>query len=372
MFVRALRRSITVLLSVLVVAVATAPAAAAHSGPPGPTNLASHIDGIRPATTAVTVRLLDLSRQIELRMQGHHVIVVLGYNGEPYLRIDDGGAWENERSPAVYLDQGTNGVPIPPDADPAAPPRWRHISSDTVVRWHDHRTHWMSPLLPTVVREEPDRVHVLTAWELPVRIDDVATSVAGTITWTPGPNPAHWWAIAAVIGALLSVVALIGLRTRPTAAGVALASIQLSAAGAAAVTYAFVPDSSASIAGRLLTRVVLLAVPATGILIGLRWLVRGRPVDGWLFVGTAATFLTLIGGFARSAVFSRSHLDASGPPTATRLLVACTLGAGMALVVSSLRYGNTWRPHAQRLARHGGHHRQRSQPNDATGSLSEG
>ena len=54
-------------------------------------------------------------------------VVILGYSGEPYLRVGAAGAFENVRSPAVYLNATRNGGIPPSSADPSAPPEWRRI-----------------------------------------------------------------------------------------------------------------------------------------------------------------------------------------------------------------------------------------------------
>ena len=87
---------------------------------------------------------------------GADQVIVLGYDGEPYLRLDGDGVWENERSPAVGLNaERQQGEPAG-DADPKAEPSWRKLSGGDTVLFHDHRAHWMGSQPPAAVREDPD------------------------------------------------------------------------------------------------------------------------------------------------------------------------------------------------------------------------
>ena len=89
----------------------------------------------------------------ELTWNGDGEVVVDGYDGEPYLRIDADGVERNVHSPATYLNQNRYArVEMPATADSRAAPEWQQISSGRSVRWHDHRTHWMDVTAPLVVR----------------------------------------------------------------------------------------------------------------------------------------------------------------------------------------------------------------------------
>ena len=92
-------------------------------------------------------------------------MLVFGYQGEPYLRIGPRGTWQNDRSPAVFLNRTR--IPTreaPHDQyDAKATPRWRKISSAPVASWHDHRTHWMATDDPPEVRRDPGSTHVVIA-----------------------------------------------------------------------------------------------------------------------------------------------------------------------------------------------------------------
>ena len=100
--------------------------------------------------------MLNLDDRIQLRAEPGHEVVVLGYEDEPYLRFGaDGTVDVNERSPAYYLNQDRFGeVEVPPDADPAAEPRWAEVAAAGTYDWHDHRIHYMAEGTPPQVTDE--------------------------------------------------------------------------------------------------------------------------------------------------------------------------------------------------------------------------
>jgi len=93
----------------VVLVMAAAPPAEAHTVTGvSPTNYRSQVLDLAPKLAGVTVRLLDLGNRVELVNTGADVSV-LGYQGEPYLRVGPAGVFENTRSPAVYLNRTSAG-----------------------------------------------------------------------------------------------------------------------------------------------------------------------------------------------------------------------------------------------------------------------
>ena len=83
-------------------------------------------------------------------------MVVLGYDGEPYLRVGPRGVFENRRSPATYLNRSRIPTTKPPkSADSSAAPVWHRVSSGTTATWHDHRAHYMGTSEPPAVQRDP-------------------------------------------------------------------------------------------------------------------------------------------------------------------------------------------------------------------------
>ena len=97
-FWRATAAGFALVLTVLLGDGVVRPAAA--EAPAG--DMESIVTSIEPATPGAEVRVLGGDESLRLDVHDGHEVVVLGYVGEPYLRIDPRGeVWENQRSPAV-------------------------------------------------------------------------------------------------------------------------------------------------------------------------------------------------------------------------------------------------------------------------------
>ena len=75
-----------------------------------PTNYRSRIVGVTPPLPDVEVKLLDLGRRVELTNRGDTDVIVLGYEGEPYLRVGPTGVYENDLSPTAEENREGSGV----------------------------------------------------------------------------------------------------------------------------------------------------------------------------------------------------------------------------------------------------------------------
>jgi hypothetical protein len=164
---------------------------------------------------------------IEVENRGGAILEILGYEGEPYLRITAAGVERNRLSPATYLSAERFGdVAVPPIADASAEPEWVRIGDEPRHVWHDHRTHWMSPAPPPFVYASAparagmragivgaigragDDAGIFHEWVVPVLVDGRPAEVRGELVWVDPPSAVPWFAIAA----LLVSPALLGLR----------------------------------------------------------------------------------------------------------------------------------------------------------------
>jgi len=100
----------------------------------------------------------------ELTAPAGHTVIVRGYEGEPYLRFDEGEVYENERSPTTYVNRDE---PPPASASADARPEWRRVATGRTHTWHDHRTHWMAAKPPAAVDRDPDTRHNISDCALP-------------------------------------------------------------------------------------------------------------------------------------------------------------------------------------------------------------
>ncbi len=140
------RLAAATLISVVVLVAPARPASAHTVSGMGANNWKTTLVGISPPQPGLRVRVVEGGSRIQLTATAAEV-TVLGYEGEPYLRIGPTGVYENTRSPAAYLNCSRNGCPVPARADPLARPVWDRISGGPTARWHDHRIHWMGSQL---------------------------------------------------------------------------------------------------------------------------------------------------------------------------------------------------------------------------------
>lgn len=150
--------------------------------------------------------------RVELRWPGSEAVVVLGYAGEPYLRLSPAGAFGRTRARPPSTPTATASA-SPRAADPDTPPDWRLISSSPVAVWHDHRAHWMSRAQPAGARRDPGRPQEVQRWEIPMRVGSAPASITGRLDYLPPPAAWPW-----IVGILVAVLAL-GLTLRRVGAG---------------------------------------------------------------------------------------------------------------------------------------------------------
>jgi hypothetical protein len=320
-------------LLLLALAVATlvelaASPASAHSliGQQG-TNYETEIIGITPPIPGIHAKVIDLGNRVELRDDSRHVVVVFGYQHDPYLRIGPDGAYRNDRSPATFLNQSTAiPGPVPDSYQATAPPRWSRIG-DTVVRWHDHRTHWMGSSDPPVVQHDPSHRHVVIShWKVPLTIDGRPAMLTGNVVWVPGPSPWPWVVLALVLVA--AVVILARLAHDQWFAG----AFALGIAIAAVLALGSWRYSTASAPARFID--VIYDVGTTAVLVVVLALLAHRPdlrrwSPGVLLAGLVLAFGT---GLARVTMLFRSQLPTTLTPGLARALVATAIGIGLGMV----------------------------------------
>jgi hypothetical protein len=189
-------------------------AAAAHGGG-GALGFRSKVTKITPAVQGLSVTVVDYDDRLQLRNDTGEPIVILGYQGEPYLAFRDGHVYRNTRSPATYLNDDRFGqVAIPEQADPKAPPLWEEVSPREDFDWHDHRIHWMSRTLPPKVQAAKDEPHHVFDWSVPARLDGQPLKIAGTLDYEPPPNKIPKPLIALLVAIVLAGGAAVWLRVR--------------------------------------------------------------------------------------------------------------------------------------------------------------
>ena len=255
-------------------------------------------------------------------------MVVLGYEGEPYLRFSaDGTVEQNLNSPATYINDDRYG------ANDLAPerlqgvdvttlePDWEEVATDGSFAWHDHRTHEMRPDSP-VARGES------YPWSAPVllEVDGTTVEVNGEITFEDDVSPLPWFVLALLVG-----VAMVLLADRLPAVGppIEVAAVALLATGVAWVGYS---DQPAAAGASIVPAVVGLIALVLGVVaIAVERLRTVCLLAGGVFLTTWAVF--------RLGVLSNPVLPTTVPFAFERLVTALALGVGVGAVVVAFRSG---------------------------------
>jgi hypothetical protein len=177
-------------------------------------NYRSLITSISPKPAGLNVQVLQFSDRLQLQNGTGRTVTIEGYEGEPYARIEANGTVEvNKHSPAYYLNQSFYGnVTVPSFATAKATPQWSVVDRTGQFEWHDHRIHWMSPVLPPQVKDKGKRTLIFD-WHVPIAVAGRQGTVAGQLFWTPDSSSAP---VAAIVigGAIVVLGLLLVLATR--------------------------------------------------------------------------------------------------------------------------------------------------------------
>jgi hypothetical protein len=199
------------LLTAVLAALALCAGAAAHNLPGGAKNpYTSTVMLITPPAEGVFAAVLGQDDRLWIDNSKRHPLVVLGYEGEPYLRFDRTGVYRNANSPATYVNTTRYGIVlVPKSAKADAPPKWQRVTTAEAWQWHDHRIHWMSPLGPPAVRNDPSKPHHVFTWRVPILVDGKKHTIVGTLDYAPLPKQGRSW-IPYVIAVVLTLLAIAG------------------------------------------------------------------------------------------------------------------------------------------------------------------
>ena len=205
------RRRAAGLAAALAVAVLTvATPAQAHDGRHDFESLIEEVTPIRLGA-GIEIRMIDYDERIELVNRSGETVIVEGYEGEPYARVESGGPVSlNLRSPSLAASNDRWGRTPPggrEDAD--APPRWVQVGGDGTLSWFDRRSHYRQTGVPDAVADPTVR-QKLWDYRIPLRVGGETAAITGTLYWT-GRRP---FPIAAFVALLVATAAcgLFGAR----------------------------------------------------------------------------------------------------------------------------------------------------------------
>jgi LPXTG-motif cell wall-anchored protein len=208
-------------------------AAAASAG--GREEEQSSVERLRPAVEGIDIAVVGGDRFLTLTNDSGKVVLVKGYDDEPYLRfLASGVVQENRRSPSKYVNDDRFGLtPVPAIASSGAEPVWRTVSDNGTYRWFDHRTHSMDKGIPPQVKDPAQRTKIFD-WNVPMEVGGAPVTALGTLEWVPesessddgGLSTGAIAAIAAGVILLLAALAyLLSRRRRRTVPAVAAGGV---------------------------------------------------------------------------------------------------------------------------------------------------
>ena len=262
-----------------------------------------------PVTRAYSAQIYQSDHGLSLTLRPGHVVVVLGYLGEPVIRLDGAGVSVNAASPtarAMHLVDKAQAVE-------AAGPRWRLQRGRHAVVWHDARVQGLPAGLAQGV------------WRVPLVIDGRSGLLSGELRRFPDPPLLLWLAALAAWLAAGSVPLIRHRRDLARTWAMALAVIAAGAATVAAIAFAL--DAYAS-PGTWIVGVDVIIFLAVGV----GMMRRGPPhlhVAAAIWTGLVSFALGLLEG----AVFLHPIVLAILPGTIMRLLVLTAIGAGASAAV---------------------------------------
>jgi hypothetical protein len=186
--------------------VVVAPTAAAHDHGSDSAPYDSRILSVVPPVAGLSVTTSDAGEYLNLANTGPTTVIVEGYQREPYLKITNGGVWENQRSESTYLNKSLFGDSLTQNKNLGDPnePDWKQIASTGATKYHDHRIHWMGTDRPPMVQNDPGHDHLIASWRVHLRADDTPVTIHGELRWL-AIQPANY---GSAVGPILAVVAL--------------------------------------------------------------------------------------------------------------------------------------------------------------------
>jgi hypothetical protein len=304
----------------MLVAIVLGPAqpAFAHGGNGGASSdYRIEVTGFEGDSTGIEVRPVELGNRMELVRTTAKEVQILGYEGEPYLRLDSDGVFENVNSPAHYtnLDRFAR-KPIPATATASATPDWVKLSSGTSVRWHDHRTHWMDTTPRQDVRDNPNVERVIfPANRVELLVDGKQVVAVVRVTWLPPPSRITWLVITSLAACALLAALVLMPSLRRFGPTFALAAGVACLVGSGTSTF------------RIAASAVAVVLTVVGILMKNRWL----PV--------VAAAMVVILAVTHFEVFEHQLLAGWAPEVLQRIAITLALALAAAVVGAELVTG---------------------------------
>ncbi|MQA88171.1 MAG: hypothetical protein GEV03_27010 [Streptosporangiales bacterium] len=304
--------------------------AAAHVGGGGtsPTNYRAEVSAVRPATPKVAVTVGVGGQWLRVSSRGAEEVVVLGYRGEPFLRLARHRVEVNRSSVTAERTGQLAGSQPPPD--PGAGPRWGELDEGDSVAWPDARIAGGPPPSGTQGVTDTSR---LRRWAVPLSVDGQRVTVTGTRVRVEPPPLWPWLALLGLCAAGVAAIGWLRGRSRPLPTLGALAA----AAGAAYVAHVAGATAVPQPTGRWGVWVSAGGTAAIGaVLTGYAAIAAWRRRESAPFIIAMAGGVLVVLTGSDAAVFWNSQLAFAGPAWLERVLVAATVGPALGLVIAGI------------------------------------
>jgi hypothetical protein len=256
----------------------------------------------------VSVHIYRADLALGLTLRGRHRVVVLGYLGEPFLRLGPDRVFVNASSPTAAGAKPAGAHPR------TSTPLWQLHSRRPSVIWHDAR-----------VRGLPSGMTRGT-WRIPLLVDGHRTQLEGTIQRVGAPAAWPWLAI----GLVFAAAAGLALRRRQL---LRLATATFGAVAAAAAVVSGIGFAVASTASQ--GTWIEGANEAAFALVGVAVMVRGSS-DAKALAGGFLGLVGLAAGLTKLPVLLHGIVLSALPGGVARLAVTLAISAGAAAAVLGL------------------------------------
>jgi hypothetical protein len=257
---------------------------------------------VQPSSLPVRARIYESDLAVRLTLAGRHRVLVLGYLGEPFIRLDPSGVYVNVASPTAA------GTKLASPHPRSSRPLWHQDWNRPIAVWHDARVR---------AGEQTGR------WRIPLAVDGRRAVLAGTIEHVDAPA---WWPWLA-IGAAFAAVTVLGLRRRVPAA----AALGTLAAGATLLSSAGFALASTATQGAWLEA----ANEAVFALVGAWFVVRGSNATRGL-AGGFLGLLALAAALTKLPVLLHGIVLSALPGGIARLAVVVAIAAGAGAAILGL------------------------------------
>jgi hypothetical protein len=298
----------------------------AFADPAGPTDYLSEIVGIEPPTPTIEAEIIGGDSFLQLEAAPGTEVVVVGYQGEPYLWfLPEGGVFENRNAPTTYTNESRyGGDEIPPTASADAEPDWEELSSGHRWAWHDHRIHWMQRSRPLGASSGDQILEAV----VPIAVDGESVDIVVISTWQPAPSPAPMW-----LGGIAGVALTAGLWLLKVRSWRLLLLVVPSALALVVGIWQFV-----SLPSETAPRPIWWLLPAIATICAAVAAVAG--LRGSAFVARAAGVLVgvelLLWGWMRRDGLSAAIIPSDAPGWLDRFTVALAIVGGLGIAATML------------------------------------